>query len=71
MLSSILCDWSDAYILLKRTVTVAQVLATAVPDNDGKEVVFKNWVLFTDYLREINNKQIDTHKKHWCTNDSL
>ena len=71
MLKSILCDWSDAYILLKRTVTVARVLAPTEPDNDGKEVVFKNWVLFTDYLSEINNKQIDNDKKHWCSNDSL
>ena len=39
MLKPSLCDYSDAYILVKRTVTVARVLAPTEPDNDGKEVV--------------------------------
>ena len=50
MLKPSLCYYSDAYILVKRTVTVAQVLAPTEPDNDGKEVVFKNRVLLIDYL---------------------
>ena len=40
MLKSSLCDYSDAYILAKGTITVARVLAPATTDNVGKEVVF-------------------------------
>ena len=50
MLKSNLCDHNNAYIIAERTITVAQVLAQTKPDSDGKEVAFKNWVLFTDYL---------------------
>ena len=43
MLKSSLCDYSDgdAYILLKETINVAPAPATN-PDNNNKEVVFKN-----------------------------
>ena len=34
----------------------------AEPDNDGKEVVFKNCAPFTDCISEINNSQIDNAK---------
>ena len=34
----------------------------AEPDNDGKEVVFKNCAPFTDCISEINNTQIDNAK---------
>ena len=59
MLKSILCDYSDAYTLVKGTMLVAQVLATAELDNVGKEVVFKNFAPFNDCINEINNTQID------------
>ena len=62
MLKSNLCDYSDAYILVKGTITVAQVLAPAAPDNVGKEVVFKNCAPFTDCISEINNTQLDNSK---------
>ena len=59
MLKSILCDYSDAYTLVKGTMLVAQVLATAELDNVGKEVVFKNFAPLSDCINEINNTQID------------
>ena len=55
MLKSSLCDYSHAYILVKGTLSIKQVQASAAPDNDGKEVVFKNRGLFTDCISEINN----------------
>ena len=41
MLKSSLCDYSDAYILVKGTITIASVLPQAVnPNNNNKDVVF-------------------------------
>ena len=60
MLNSSLCDYSDAYILVKETITIAPVPPTAVnPNNNNKEVVFKNYVPFTDCIIEVNSTQID------------
>ena len=42
MLKSSLCDYSDAYILVKGTITVALVPRPTEPDNVGKKLVFKN-----------------------------
>ena len=36
MLKSVLCDYSDAYILVKETITVANTGTTAAPNNIGK-----------------------------------
>ena len=56
MLKSSLCDYSDAYILVKRTITIAPVPPPiANPNNNDKEVVFKNFAPFTDGISEINN----------------
>ena len=57
MLRSILCDYSDAYILVKGTISIKRVAAPAV-DNDGNKAVFKKCVLFTDCISEINNTYI-------------
>ena len=60
MLRSGSCDYSDAYILIKGTITVPNTaVAGAAPDNRNKRVIFKNWVPFTDSIREINNTEID------------
>ena len=49
MLKSNLCDYRDAYILAKETITIAQVPPPTVnPNNNNKEVVFKSCVSFTD-----------------------
>ena len=63
MLNSSLCDHNDAYVLTKGTTAIAPVPPPAAnPDNNDKEVVFKNSTSFTDCISEINNKQIDNDK---------
>ena len=59
MLRSSICDYSDAYIIAKGTITVARLAAPAPADTAGKEVVFKNCAPFTDCKSKINNTQID------------
>ena len=39
LLSSILCDYSNSYILVKGTITVAQETAVA-PNNANKKVIY-------------------------------
>ena len=58
-----LCDYSDAYILVKGTISIERVAAPAAADNNDKEVVFKNCALFNDCISEINNTQTDNAKK--------
>ena len=60
MLKSSLCDYSDAYILVKGTISANNTAAagTAVNNNDRK-VIFKNCAPFTNCISEINNTQID------------
>ena len=62
MLRSSFCDYSDAYVFVKGTISIAQVLAPAQPENVGKNVAFKNFTLFTDCISEISNTQIDNAK---------
>ena len=63
MLKSSLCDHSDAYILVKGTITVLNTAAAiAATNNATKKVIFKNCALFTYCISEINNTQIDNAK---------
>ena len=63
MLKSSLCDYSDAYILVKRTISVNNIAAAgANANNANKKVIFKNCVPFTNCRNEINNTQIDNAK---------
>ena len=61
MLNSTLCDYSDTYILVKGTISVAA--GAAVGGNNEKKVIFKNCASFTDCIREINNAEIDNAKE--------
>ena len=58
MLRSSLCDYSDAFILVKGTMTVAKE-TDAAPNNTNKMVKIKNCVLFTKCICRINNTQVD------------
>ena len=60
MLASSLCDYSDAYILVSGTTTVAVLEAGG--GNDNIQLVFKNCPLITDCISEISNTQIDNAK---------
>ena len=63
MLKSSLCDYSDAYILVKGTISVNNTAAAGVPlNNTNKKVIFKNCAPFTNFISEINNTQIDNAK---------
>ena len=63
MLKSSLCDYSDAYILVKRTITVNNTAAAgAAANNTNEKVIFKNCAPFTSCISEINNTQIDNAK---------
>ena len=57
MLMSSLRDYSDAYILVSGTITVAALAVDR--GNDNIKVVFKNCAPFTNCISEINNTQID------------
>ena len=60
MLRSSLCDYSDAYILVKGNITVNNTAgAAAVANNTNKKVIFKNCAPFTNCICKINNTQID------------
>ena len=63
MLKSSLCDHSDAYILVKGTISVNNTAtAGAAVNNTNKKVIFKNCAPFTNCINEINNTQIDNAK---------
>ena len=63
MLKSSLCDYSDAYILVKGTITVNNTAAADVDaNNTNKKVIFKNCAPFTNCISEINNRQVDNAK---------
>ena len=58
MLKSDLCDYSDAYIVVKGKITVAN------PNNNAydKKLAFKNNAPFTSCISKINNTLIDNAK---------
>ena len=63
MLKSSLCDYSDAYILVKGTITVNKTAAAdADANNTNKKVIFKICAPFTNCINEINNTQVDNAK---------
>ena len=65
MLRSNLCDYADAYTLVKRTITIigAGDNATARQANEReKDVTFRNCAPFTKCINRINNTQIDNAK---------
>ena len=59
---SSLCDYSDAYILVKGTITVNNTAADAAANNTNKKVIFKNCAPFTNCISEINITQVDNAK---------
>ena len=62
-LQSSLCDYSDAYIFVKGTITVNNTAAAgAAANNTNRKVIFKKCAPFTNCISEINNTQIDNAK---------
>ena len=63
MLKSSLCDYSDAYILIKGTISVNNTAAAGAAVNKiNKKVIFKNCAPFTNCISETNNTRIDNAK---------
>ena len=65
MLKSSLCDYNDAYILVKGRITIAGAGTDAAArraDERDKDVAFKNCAPFTNCISEINNTQVDNTK---------
>ena len=63
MLKSSLRDYSDAYILVKGKITVADTSAAgAATNNTNKKVIFKNCAPFTNCISKINNTPVDNAK---------
>ena len=64
-LKSSLCDYSDAYILVKGKITITGEGADAAArqaDERDKGVAFKNCAPFTNFISEITNTLVDNAK---------
>ena len=62
MLRSSLCDYADAYILVKETITITGVgndVAAIWLDERNKSVIFKNCAPFTKCISKMNDTEID------------
>ena len=62
MLRSNLCDYADAYILVKGTITITGAgndAAARQADERNKGVIFKNCAPFTKCISKINDAEID------------
>ena len=63
MLKPSLCNYSDAYIVVKGKITVNNTaVADADANNTNKKVIFKNCAPFTICISEINITQVDNAK---------
>ena len=67
MLNSSSCNYSDAQILVKGTMTITDRptdtnAATKQTKKGDQKVIFKNCGSFTDCINEINNTQVDNTK---------
>ena len=61
ILKSSLCDYSNAYILVKGTIPVDDTSAAgATVNKTNKKIIFKNCAPFTNCISQINNTQIDS-----------
>ena len=60
MLRSSLYDYSNAYILVKGTITAVNTAADAAATNNfNKKVIFENYEAFTTCISRIKNAQVD------------
>ena len=59
MLRSDLCDFSDAYIVIKGTITLTKDADREFIDVRNRSLVFKNNASFTNCISKINNVLID------------
>ena len=63
MLRSSLCDYCDAYILVKGDIATNNTAADgAAVNNTNEKVIFKNCAPFTNCISKMNNTDIDNAK---------
>ena len=62
MTRSSLCNYNDAYIIVKGIITVPNTGTAAGSNNRNKKVIFKICALFTGCISEIKNREIDHYK---------
>ena len=65
ILRSNLCDYADAYILVKETITITGAgadNAARQADERNEGVAFKNCAPFIKWINRINNTEIDNAK---------
>ena len=61
MLRSSLCNYSDAYILVKRNISVNNSAGAGVNGNNtNKKALFKKCAPFSNCISKINNTEIDS-----------
>ena len=64
LIRSNVCDYSDAYILVKRIIIApSMAAASAAVNNTNKKVIFTDCTLVTYCITEINNSQVDDAQK--------
>ena len=66
MLRSHLCDYSDAYIVVKRDITLTKRITRGFIDIRNRFLVFKNNAPFTSCISKINNVLIDNARLKYC-----
>ena len=59
MLRSDLCDFSYAYIVVKRTITLTKPNGRGIIDIINRSLTFKNNTPFTNCISKINNVDLD------------
>ena len=59
MLTTSLCDYNDANIILKGTITVLNTETPLAPKNADEKVIHEAFAPFTSCISRTNNKQID------------
>ena len=63
MTRSILCDESDAYIVVEGKITISNTGTAAASSSKGSKLIHKNYAPFTDCISEKHNKEIEHAKE--------
>ena len=60
LIMSDLCIYTDAYILVKKTITVPNTeTSDAAANNTSKKIIFKNCAPFINCITQINKTQVN------------
>ena len=66
MIKSILCDYTDAFILVKGTITInasGDDAAARRAHERNKDLIFRNGTPFTKCISKINDMEVDNDSK--------